>query len=125
LTIVIYAMISVMKHYSLLVGVGRYSFILVVAIMLVWTAEYVLLHSTSQFSPFMGTSIFAALAIAVIINEHNAYGVRKAAPALALSLLVMTCVEIGGIATVQTATHQPVNLHNLTVSAESRRMATQ
>ena len=110
-----YIITAIMRRYSLILGVGRYSFALTLAVAMVWTAEYLLLHHTTDFSPFMGTSLFAALAISVLVNEHTIYGIRKATPMLALSLFLMVGIEVAGAYTVQSLTHKNASVHSLSV----------
>ncbi len=124
LSVIAYALTSLMRRYSLMLGVGRYSFVLAVAVVMVWTTEYILLTRTTTFSPFMGTSIFASLAIAVLVNEHTIYGVRKAAPLLALSLSIMICIELGGAYTVQALSHQSATIRSLTVHTRLHNIPT-
>jgi hypothetical protein len=116
LSAITYAVTALFRKYSLMIGIGRYAFVLVFAITLVWTIEYVLLRTTPNFSPFMGTSIFAVLAITVMVNEQAIYGVRKAVPMLALSLTLMVGIELAGAYTVQTLSHQNATIRSLTVS---------
>jgi hypothetical protein len=115
-----YGITCLMRRYSLIVGIGRYTFVAALSVALVWTAEYILLHKTATFSPFMGTSVFAALAIAVLVNEHSIYGVRKAAPMLALSLAIMVGIELGGAYSVQALSHQSASIRSLTVHTHKR-----
>ncbi len=124
LAIIAYGITTVMRHYSLLIGIGRYTFVAALSITLVWSAEYFLLYHTATFSPFMGTSVFAALAIAVLVNEHSLYGVKRAAPMLALSLAIMVSVELGGAYTVQALSHQNTSIRSLTVHTHKRNIPT-
>lgn len=115
LAVLAYGITTVMRHYSLLIGIGRYTFVAALSITLVWTAEYILLTHTETFSPFMGTSVFAALAIAVLVNEHSLYGVKRAVPMLALSLTVMVSIELSGAYIAQGLSHQNTSIRSLTV----------
>jgi hypothetical protein len=106
LAIVAYFATWLMRRYSLLLGVSRYTFVLVLSVILVWTVEYVILYSSDSFSPFMGTNVFAALAIAVLVNEHSIYGARRAAPLFVLSLSIMIAIELGSAYTARAFVHQ-------------------
>jgi hypothetical protein len=111
LVVVAYIMTAYMRSKSLFFGVERYSFVLVISILLVWTIEYVLLRLTHSFSPFLGTSIFAALSIAVIVNEHILYSVRKTAPLFVVSLACMVLIELAGVQVMQRVFHHTSSLH--------------
>jgi hypothetical protein len=115
LALLVYGITSLMRRFSLLVGIGRYTFVFAVTIPLVWTTEYLLLHHSPNFSPFMGTSIFAALAIAVLVNEHSIFGIRRATPVLAASLATMLSVELAGAYAVQTLSHHSTTIRSLAV----------
>lgn len=123
LAIIAYAATSLMRRYSLMLGVGRYSFVLVLAVALVWAVEYYILHHSSTFSPFMGTSIFAALAIAVLVNEHSIYGVRRTAPLFALSLAIMVSLELGGIYVYKIYTQQHATTRSMPTQVEATEAA--
>ena len=105
LAVIAYAITALLSHMSLIIGINRYALVAIISIALAWTAEYTLLHTTDSFSPFMGTTVFAALAITAIVNEHTIYSVRHALPMLALSIAVMVVVETGASSLVQLATH--------------------
>jgi hypothetical protein len=105
LAIIAYAITALLSRTSLIIGINRYTLVAIISITLAWTAEYMLLHTTDSFSPFMGTTVFAALAITAIVNEHTIYSVRRAFPMLALSIAVMVVVETGANSLVQLATH--------------------
>ena len=94
LAVICYGLTSWLRRHTLIIGIGRYSLVLVMSILLVWTAEVILLHTTSNFSPFLGTSIFASLAIAVLVNENTIYGIRRAAPLLVVGTVAMTGVVL-------------------------------
>lgn len=83
------------RRYTLLIGISRYAFVFALSVLLVWTAEFIILHSTQTFSPFLGTSIVASLVISVLVNEHTIYGPRRSAPLLAAGVAVMTVMAIG------------------------------
>jgi len=116
LVVVVYLATWVMRRFSLLIGVGRFSFVFVVALTAVWTVEYILLHESRSFSPFMGASIYAAVAIAVIVNEQNIFGVRRTVPILAVSISAMLLVELIGAYGLQTISHHPVTIRSLAVA---------
>jgi|GEM_PF-2164231 len=119
LAIIAYVLTAYMRGKSLYFGVERYSFVLVVSILLVWSFEYGLLHFTRGFSPFLGTSIFAALAIAVIVNEHILYSVRKTAPLFAVSLACMVVIELAGIQIMQRVFHHTSSIHSGVITSDN------
>jgi len=115
LTVLTYAVTAVMRRYSLIVGISRYTFVFVLATCLVSVTEMLLLTHTEHFSPFMGSGIFATLAITVLVNEHTIYGIRRTVPALLVSIAVMASIEVGGIVSFQAASHHPISLHDYVV----------
>lgn len=110
-----YLIVSYVKRYSLLVGVSRYVYVVVVATVLTWAIQYLLLRITPDASPFMGTGIFAALAVAILVNENILYGARKAMPALVASVAVMAVIEVAGVFGVQALQHQPLSIRQYAV----------
>lgn len=106
-----YGFTALLGRHSLIIGINRYTLVAITSIALAWTAEYILLHTTRDFSPFMGTTVFAALAITAIVNEHTLYSVRRALPMLALSIAAMVIIETGTNSLVHLATHhQPTRV---------------
>jgi hypothetical protein len=59
----------------------------------------------------MGTGLFAALAVTVLVNEHTIYGLWRTLPVFSASLAIMAAFEIGGSIAVQAASHHPHSLH--------------
>ncbi|HLB51790.1 hypothetical protein A3F07_04625 [candidate division WWE3 bacterium RIFCSPHIGHO2_12_FULL_38_15] len=84
--------VKLLKHYTLVVGITRYTLVLCVAIVLVGTIETYLLRNGFTISPFMGANIFPALALAAIANDFAVQKTRKTIPYLALNLAVVGIV---------------------------------
>ncbi len=103
----VYGLTCLIRRHSLVIGTSRYALVSALSITAVWTISYVLLHYTSQFSPYMGTGLFAALAVSVLVNEHSIYGVAKTLPVLTLGLAAMVIVEVGASWAVATINHSP------------------
>ncbi len=93
---IVYILAALVRRYSLVIGTGRYALVTALSITVVWTITYLLLNYTDDVSPYMGTGLFAALSVSVLVNEHTIYGIKRAFPILVVSLAVMACVEVGG-----------------------------
>lgn len=107
---VAYALTSLLRRHSLIIGTSRYALATAISITLVWTVTYVLLHVTDDFSPFMGTGLFAALSVSVLVNEHTLYGIRRTFPVFAASIAIMAVIQVGGSAFLGIVKDQPKSL---------------
>jgi hypothetical protein len=92
LAVVAYVITHAVRRQTMVIGMGRYAFVLILSIVLVWTSEIILIGNTLHFSPFLGTTIFASLAIAVMVNDAHVYGLKRTVPALGIGLVTMTVI---------------------------------
>lgn len=106
-----YVLTALIQRYSMVIGTSRYALVSALSITLVWTFIYFLLHNTRHLSPYMGSGLFAALAVSVLVNEHTLYGVKRAFPVFLISMAVMACIEVGGSFLAESRTPYLHNLH--------------
>ncbi|OGC48955.1 hypothetical protein A3F07_03900 [candidate division WWE3 bacterium RIFCSPHIGHO2_12_FULL_38_15] len=90
--IFMHLLFKAIRHYTLIVGITRYTFVLCTAILVVWVIESAGLRIDPTFSPFLGANIFPALALASITNDFSVQKARNTAPMLILNLIIVGIV---------------------------------
>lgn len=90
--IFVHFLIKLIRRHTLLFGITRFSLVLCVSIVLVWSIELISLKTDTKFSPFMGANIFPALALASITNDFSVQKARHTLPVLLINLAVVGIV---------------------------------
>jgi hypothetical protein len=85
-------LMKVIRHYTVLFGITRYTFVLCTSILLIWAIEVVMLRMDRSFSPFLGANIYPALVLASITNDFSTQKARNTIPILLLNLAIVATI---------------------------------